>query len=177
MSLSPPPALLAGYTMSGQVPMEHFYVDETAGGQGTHYRYPSADIAAMLVAAERQLRRPHARPTQRWLTEAIAREAKGASAVVYGSIEPWVEVLLLAAGAANVTTVEYNRLTHEHPQLLTTTVLAHKEEIAGGRTYDLAVAHGAFDHDGLGRYRTSYSVRTSVINADHSIHVPCWCKS
>ena len=55
---------------------------------------------------------------------------------------------MLAAGVRNVTTVEYNYRTYDHPRLHTQTV----KNFEPRGHYDIAVAHGAFDHDGLGRY-------------------------
>ena len=150
--MQPPADLLSNFTMHGAIALEHFYVDEMGDAEGTHYTYPKADIEQMVAGAHRMLQKPQAvsKPTHRWLTEVIAREAPGASVVVFGSIEPWVETLALAAGATNVMTVDYNRLTFEHPKMSTTTVSAFHESAL--RRFDLAIAHGAFDHDGLGRY-------------------------
>ena len=159
----PPPVLLPRYTMEGLVPVEHFYVDDTDRGKPTHYTFPSDDLKHMLAEAHRSVANPMRLrlPKQRWLAEAIVaamgREDDRASAenkqsepqaVVFGSSEPWVECLLLAAGAQNVTTVEYNYRTYEDTRLVTTTVADFKPS----GQFDVAVAHGAFDHDGLGRY-------------------------
>ena len=156
---TPPADMLPRYTMNGAIPLEHFYVDDTIGGELTHYTFPADDLKHMLKEAARSVANPRRlRPKQAWITEAIVdaiRERDGdgtrqreAQAVVFGSSEPWVECLLLAAGAKNVTTVEYNYRTYEDPRLETTTLA--KFEPAS--RFDVAVAHGAFDHDGLGRY-------------------------
>eukprot|EP00929_Paragymnodinium_shiwhaense_P040099 TRINITY_DN20962_c0_g1_i1.p1 TRINITY_DN20962_c0_g1~~TRINITY_DN20962_c0_g1_i1.p1 ORF type:complete len:222 (-),score=17.89 TRINITY_DN20962_c0_g1_i1:665-1330(-) len=68
---------------------------------------------------------------------------------VFGSIEPTAEAFLLAAGAARVTTIEYNNLSYEHPSLSQLRVDALGDASA---MFDAAVALSAFDHDGLGRY-------------------------
>jgi len=156
---APPADMLPRYTMNGAIPLEHFYVDDTIGGELTHYTFPADDLKHMLKEAARSVANPsRLRPKQAWITEAIVdaiRERDGdgtrqreAQAVVFGSSEPWVECLLLAAGAKNVTTVEYNYRTYEDPRLVTTTLA----EFEPASRFDVAVAHGAFDHDGLGRY-------------------------
>ena len=156
---TPPADMLPRYTMNGAIPLEHFYVDDTIGGELTHYTFPADDLKHMLKEAARSVANPsRLRPKQAWITEAIVdaiRERDGdgtrqreAQAVVFGSSEPWVECLLLAAGAKNVTTVEYNYRTYEDPRLVTTTLA----EFEPASRFDVAVAHGAFDHDGLGRY-------------------------
>lgn len=42
---------------------------------------------------------------------------EGKSALVIGSQVPWVEAILLAKGAAKVTTFDYIKITSEHPQV------------------------------------------------------------
>merc|ERR1712232_135098 len=87
----------------------------------------------------------------RWarLCEALeVHPAEGRRVVVFGSMEPIVEAILLAYGAAHITTVEYNRLTYDHPQL----VQLRPSELPGAGLFDLGVSLSSFDHDGLGRY-------------------------
>ena len=128
--------------------METFYVNEEYQDD-SHYHYERDEIVGLLNLHNRLGRLAFRSKSKDWLADAIKSDLPtGARAVVFGSVEPWVEVLLLAAGAANVTTVEYNRLTYDHPQLFTT--LAANFQPDG--QFDFAVAHGAFDHDGLGRY-------------------------
>ena len=83
--------------------------------------------------------------------------------MVFGSTSPQYEVSLLARGAESVVTIEYNKLTYEHPQLSTMQVpqaqqqlrvdaeLPAAERVLLGQ-FDLAVSLSSFDHDGLGRY-------------------------
>jgi SAM-dependent methyltransferase len=164
-----PVHLHAAYTLGGVVPYERFFVDDTDGGKGTHYSYPADDIAAMLKSARQswsQLSAKDARSppfgNRRWghwvLVQALATVVanfKGSwSAAVFGSQEPWAETYLLAAGASEVLTIEYNNLTYEHPALRTLTVAALEEQLAAGAPpqVDVALSLSSFDHDGLGRY-------------------------
>ena len=41
----------------------------------------------------------------------------GRRALVIGSVNPWIEAMLLAIGAKHVTTLEYNQITSTHPQV------------------------------------------------------------
>ena len=167
------PAELADlYTMGGRVPVARFLVDDTGGGEGTHYKYPAADIEHMVGAARREIGAararaaagrppPRGRAAQRaWWPQALAEHASlldGARVVVFGSMEPWFECLCLAAGAAHVTTVEYNRLTYEHERISTLTVAELEAANAAAPTrllgsFDVGISASSFDHDGLGRY-------------------------
>lgn len=164
-----PEELRDAYTLGGRVPVARMFVDDTNGGKGSHYRYPRADIDHMLTAARRELataRRlwsggtdedmpPALQRRQRsWVAAALARHGPallaGKRVAVYGSMEPWYECLALAAGAAHVTTIEYNRLTYDHPNITTLTVSQARAEPP--RPFDAALSISSFDHDGLGRY-------------------------
>ena len=68
---------------------------------------------------------------------------------MFGSTSPWYEALLLALGAQHVTTVEYNRLTYDHPNI-TTLLLSNLDTTKSH--FDAAISLSSFDHDGLGRY-------------------------
>jgi len=52
-----------------------------------------------------------------------------------------------------VTVLEYQRLTYDHPQITTVTVAAARANSGAlANTFDVAVSASSFDHDGLGRY-------------------------
>ena len=154
----PPADLLSAYTLNGAAALERFFVDDTNNGESTHYVYPAADTTAMIDAAKREILAHQAgrhRPRtvgRTWLLQALAtialRDSKGC---VFGSQEPWAESLLVAAGAAHVTTFEYNRLTFEHPSMRTLTVSELQATNAEDAQCDLALSISSFDHDGLGR--------------------------
>lgn len=59
-----------------------------------------------------------------------------------------------AAGVEKVTTVEYNEISSEHPQLETMTpeTLARTWLSNETKDYDFAVSYSSYEHDGLGRY-------------------------
>ncbi len=94
------------------------------------------------------------RKNERWVVDALKTHkaaVKGASVLIYGSMEPWYEAMMLAAGAASVTTVEYNQLTYDHPSITTVTPAELKTATPSGG-FDVALSISSFDHDGLGRY-------------------------
>jgi len=63
-------------------------------------------------------------------------------------MEPWWEAVCLALGAARVTTVEYNRLTYDHPHI----IAVQPASLPLQSTFDAILSISSFDHDGLGRY-------------------------
>jgi hypothetical protein len=66
-------------------------------------------------------------------------------------MEPWFEAVCLAAGAEHVTTIEYNKLTYDHPQITTMTVDEVETQIEKdpkAMKFDAALSISSFDHDG-----------------------------
>ena len=49
----------------------------------------------------------------------FASEVSGTSAVIFGSTSPWYEAMVLASGAHSVVTIDYNRLSYQHPKIVT----------------------------------------------------------
>ena len=111
------------------------------------------------------------------------------SALVVGSITPWVETLLLMAGAAvPITTVDFNPPVSKVKEIRTMSVqqleretlprlspmlspASHSGRDKGGadgggngnegRTWDVVVSYSSLEHDGLGRLaRVGAAVRS-----------------
>jgi SAM-dependent methyltransferase len=156
-------------------------VDDTYEGAGSHYTFSSKTIDAYIKGTSKSFgsyrslisRYEGEQPSytrdeiievvigsvkkEQWLYFALLKhEAKlpaSYNAVVFGSMDPWTEVMALETGAASVFTVEYNNLTYEHP-LLTTVSGSDFETFYDTKleAFDVAFSMSSFDHDGLGRY-------------------------
>ena len=90
----------------------------------------------------------------RWLIEALKKHSiSDAHVLVFGSQEPWYEALALVAGAASITTSEYNKLRYEHKLMhqFQPRKLPRSPREGHGGGYDVAFSISSFDHDGLGR--------------------------
>ena len=175
--IEPPSALLASYTLDGAIPLETFYIDEASSSASSSepFVYDLAELDGCVAHAGRLLAGTARQAVTRGGgvdRQLIARAlgpagdapVEGAAVVVFGATDPWVECLCLAAGAKSVTTVEYQHLVYEHPNMHN--ILLGDFERALGSTanaasgsatrlagsFDVAIALSAFDHDGLGRY-------------------------
>ncbi|CAF2128666.1 unnamed protein product [Rotaria magnacalcarata] len=77
---------------------------------------------------------------------------------VIGSQYPWIEAALLEFAAATVTTIEYNRIITDVPNLFTITpgvfAAAQQKDAASGnlKLFDSVWCYSTLEHDGLGRY-------------------------
>lgn len=176
----PPADLIDSYTLQNQIPLERFYVDDTNNGSRSHYIFSRQQIDQMVKNSQkfylkltklyegyrdrmvsdgkevdpqfllRQLRK------EDWIYLALMNYSQilnQSKALVIGSTSPWVESLLLSFGADEVTTVEYNLLTYDHPQLKTVSHDHFDQFYSTAHSqYDFVFSISSFDHDGLGRY-------------------------
>lgn len=164
-----PSELKSAFTLDGDIPVAEYYVDETFGGQGSHYKYRRDGIEARIEGFRRTLeRREHLQyehlplhsGTRKQMSvlqalEAHREQLQGAVVAVYGSTQPTWEAACLALGARVVVTIDYNRLSYDHPNITTLTpseLPAWLEGGEGGRRIDTVLSISSFDHDGLGRY-------------------------
>ena len=155
------------FTMSGRIPLTSFYVDDS-GGNGTFYKYSNETIESYINSAA-TMKRKYLRitsikspsddrsllqtPKKYWIFEALQKYPLPAhSAVaVLGSMEPWYEAVALVSGAKTTTTIEYNRLLYDHPNMSTMQVRDMSYDDMTNK-FDAALSISSFDHDGLGRY-------------------------
>jgi SAM-dependent methyltransferase len=174
---NPPDEMVAGYSMSGLVPIEFFFVDDT-NGTGTHYSYSAKSVRSMVEGAkkhkskietqlprdtlgsvsEASLTRLRIHKTD-WIYIALTKYAVGVAGknvAVIGSSEPRTESIALAFGAEAVTTVEYNRLTYgDGIELPIRTISANEFDnfyLNHEEAFDVIISISSIEHDGLGRY-------------------------
>ncbi len=68
--------------------------------------------------------------------------------------KPWLESLLLAHGAGEVTSLEYHEISSEHPKVSAVTPRRLAEQYLSGalEPFDLVTSFSSIEHSGLGRY-------------------------
>lgn len=94
---------------------------------------------------------PHAQRELRLLLRRFrASGVAGGRALVGGSISPWVEATLVAAGAAAVVTRDYQARLGEGVHRSALTTFAHADQLRAA-SFDVAVSFSSIEHDGLGR--------------------------
>ena len=78
---------------------------------------------------------------------------KDSHILVIGSVNPWIEVILLSEGAKNITTLDYNPYSSDHPKIKTITPAEISEHISDGKipTFDAMISFSSLEHSGLGR--------------------------
>ena len=154
-SAAPPRKLTAAqeleFTMQHSIPLADFFVDDSNKGNGTHYIYGREDIQQFIKSTLPPfLNYKQLSMSQVFLLQALAKHSlTGKHVVIFGSTSPWYEALVLARGAAHVTTIEYNTLTYAHDSITTSTP---RDVVIPAGGFDVALSISSFDHDGLGRY-------------------------
>jgi len=81
----------------------------------------------------------------------------GKVGAVLGSEAPWVESLLLNAGAKHIVTIEYGTINSRHPDISTMIPLQAAEKYLTGKLglFDFIMTYSSLEHSGLGRYGDS----------------------
>ena len=126
-----PPEMHAAYTLDGRVATASFYVDDSLKGAGTHYSYSASTLEGYLAFYAKKLSEWRLFALEDGLDEDpvafletvkdIPKEhlplvaldhfygrgglAGGQRVLIFGTLEPWCEALVLSLGAKNVTTV------------------------------------------------------------------------
>ena len=81
--------------------------------------------------------------------ESYSDSVSDKNVAVLGSINPWIEAILVNAGAKTVTTVEYNVPECNHPIIKT---ISYDEFCNSHTKYDSVFSFSSIEHSGLGRY-------------------------
>lgn len=173
---SVPAAWLDEFSMGGRYPFSSFCSDHLRhqkkrhpscrpsgvldakylGGSALHSRWARATVDALVAQAQAgTLEGTYGRGEVARLRDGLSREGgiKGASVLVIGSENPWVEALCLSLGASNVTTLEYGAISTDHPQLHAYTPDVMRDAIRRKaiRHFDRIVTFSSVEHSGLGR--------------------------
>lgn len=140
-----PTNLLRKFTMGGLVPVAEWWFDEVHADYSANY---SPDNIAKLRSMIRQRQTNYYMRTDTWLYEAMSKfPVKDKSVLVYGSENPWYEVMAQEFGAKEVVVCEYNDRDGSNVG-----VKYLKPHELGDREFDCAFSISSFEHDGLGRY-------------------------
>ena len=96
----------------------------------------------------------------------------GKRGVVIGTLQPWLEAILLAYGASNVTTLEYSKFELEDDRLKVFTPYDFADLYVNGDVdlFDFGATFSSMEHSGLGRY-------TDPLNpyGDFEAMAQVWC--
>ena len=166
----PPAALLSNFTLNGAMALEDLFMDDR-GAAGCWSVGGRVDCSSMSegkttwtsswvtnwtnlvrsVDVGEDIGQGFQTGTQSLRKALLSREdeIRRKHAVIVGSEKPWFEAVALASGVDRVTTINFEPIATDHPQLETLTVAEARER---RDTYDLAISICSVIHDGLGRF-------------------------
>lgn len=145
-----PVHLKSAFTCHGKIPILDRYMDES---------YPPSE--PRVYTKERinnYLERIKLRKTSYYgntdiflyrALEAFSSSICGQHIGIIGSVQPWYEAIALHYKSSLVTTIEYNSLISEHPQIQTMTVDEYKKNPI---KFDAILSISSIEHDGLCRF-------------------------
>lgn len=139
------------FSMNGLVNINEHILYCHGGEKRKYYSY-STHLVGGFINKVKNKGTLHYPETDRWLYEALEKYIsyiKDKKVLIIGSEEPCYEACALYYGAKEVTMVEYQKVTSEHPNIKTVMV----EEFSKMKEkYDVAISISSVEHSGLGRY-------------------------
>jgi len=142
-----PEELLAEYTINGNVKIHDLYIGISGTRMFMNYSFGNVEKFIDIVKKRETL---HYEETDGWLYQAMDKySVANQHILVIGSEEPCYEAVAIAYGADNVTMVEYQKVTSQHPKLKTMTVSEFEND---DNLFDASISISSVEHSGLGRY-------------------------
>ena len=155
----PPEELIPFYSLNGQIPISYrkHWKSAYLGGEARENIWTREEIELQLSSlANGTLEGTYGRQRTTEISNLLDQkmDLKGKSVLVIGSERPWLEVAALAAGATNVTTLEYGSIISHHPQILTLTPETFRNSYLEKKLprFDAILTFSSLEHSGLGRY-------------------------
>lgn len=149
-----PDELRAAYTLNGEIPVYDWYINGCVEPNTVHWtneyiqnfcdRFTFDKIENNTHGGE-----PYFRGSFLHVVACKKYSVIGKDVAVIGSESPWIEAILINAGAKSVTTVEYNTPICNHPALKT---MSYVDFCKSSAKYDAVFSYSSIEHSGLGRY-------------------------
>jgi len=152
-----PLSVRGDYTYQGRAKLADYYINEIADVQGRTWSKKMIDD--MVISYRKgELSGSYGKHRVDQISKIIKEEQMPVSQkkiLVIGTQQPWIEAILVAEGA-EVTTLEYNPIKSEHPNIRT----VMPQEMAQLVEYSLShniyfdgvITFSSLEHSGLGRY-------------------------
>lgn len=141
----------AEYTMNGAIPVtEAFYNDYVPDASLPVWTTETINQWVGMVQAKSTDFGTYGQQAITDIMSAFeAHPVKGKTVLVVGSISPWAEAIVIAYGAKQVYTVDFNKPVCSDPRIITMDIA---ELDASTMTYDVVLSFSSLEHDGLGRF-------------------------
>ncbi|XP_013396842.1 uncharacterized protein LOC106163720 [Lingula anatina] len=150
----PPPELLLDFTQNGSMNLSSMYFDGSR--QGPKVTFTPKQIKTLLTNDKDKNIGSYGAESNgfKQVLYRYKDQLKEKTGIVIGSQSPWLEVMLLNLGVKHVTTVDYNAVFFDHPQLSFELMSDLADKITKNQSLlmDFAASFSSLEHSGLGRY-------------------------
>lgn len=150
----PPEVLLQQYLQNGTMIQKHGKYFDNSNSDNRTKIFKRSNIRQIMIQAPVAVGYGRGGYLLWHLLRKYRTQMRGKAGVVIGTQNPWIEVLLLRNGAANVTTVDYQPMELRYPGLHFVSVDQLADLYLQGHQprFDFAVSFSSMEHSGLGRY-------------------------
>ena len=166
----PPDELLRHYSMGNSisVQIQKRYNNIYLGGDAKSSVWTVEYITDQLEKLKTFTQEETYKGIGRCMVEKLAKwvDLKNTSVLIIGSERPWLEVICLSLGVANITTLEYGKIESQHPQITTLTPQEFRSKAIEGTLdeFDGILSHSSLEHAGLGRYGDALNPWGDIVN-------------
>lgn len=150
-----PEEMLNGYTMDGRIPVFPWFIRGDTP-QPERLQWTPAVVESHCqrftrsnILSNRHGWEPYGNASRMLVASFDKYLPPSASVAVIGSLDPWIEAILVNYGSTDITTVEYNVPVCSDNRINT---LAYTEFEKISLKYDVIVTYSSIEHAGLGRY-------------------------
>lgn len=166
-----PQDLLASYTLDGSIPVHNMYFNSSKKPNTVVWENEYINRVVNRFTFNNVLTNKHGKETYTGAArfhvvacEKYSSHIKNKDVAVIGSISPWIEAILINAGAKSVTTVEYNVPVCEHNIIKTT---SYTDFTISEKQYDAIFSYSSIEHSGLGRYGDPLNPNGDIETMEH----------
>ena len=152
-----PSALVNAFTQNGIVKLARpWYFDNINNDPRHQTKFNKTDIDKLVkqVVNGKNINTYHDKNCAMDLIKKYRKLITNHKTAVIGTQRPWLEAMLLANGAKHVTTLEYNKLVYNLPEMSFYNPYSYAEMYLRGEThqFDFIATFSSLEHSGLGRY-------------------------
>merc|ERR1712106_74759 len=162
-------------THNGRIDAHAFYFDDSELGMDQGHPRVFTEEHVQGLVEQWENRTCVTKGSSEQIDEAAAViDVSEKNILVIGTVEPWLEAVLLSRGAKKVLTLEYGNYVSQFPKLEFIKPKEFGERYLAGtlEEFDAVFTHSSLEHSGLGRYGDSLNPWGDILSVAQA-----WCAS
>jgi hypothetical protein len=164
-----PESMRDAFTLGGTIPVYNWYLKDTVAPASIKWTNSYLQSFIDRFTFENITTKKHGKESyidgSLFHVQAFTKYSlRGKNVAVIGSQSPWIEAILVNAGAKTVTTVEYNVPICDHSIIKTK---SYDEFCKSDDKYDAIITYSSIEHTGLGRYGDPLNPNGDIETMEH----------